>query len=468
MSFNISLSGINAAQKDLDTTSNNIANVNTIGFKESRAEFADVYNNSLFTNSKTNVGSGVATSHIAQQFHQGALSFTNNALDLAINGNGFFVTNSEFGSQDFNYTRAGAFKLNDSNFIVDSLGNYLMALPVNADGSVQSVSLSTTKPVQIPQTAGQPTATNNITMSMNLPANETELDPANFDPTDPSTYNTATSVTIYDSLGEPHIQTTYFVKPTGGSLNNNNQWVVFTTVDNQPVDIWDVAGGSSTSGQWGQDTTGDGVADVTHNAVGASGQTGFVMSFDDVGGYIGTDPAVVQTQALGLDDPSSGVPGDGAGVVGPGADGTQRLTLQFNSPTQYAAPFEVTELSQDGATVGRLTNVEVTADGLINATYSNGTQQALGKVALARFANEQGLTQIGNTSWKQSQDSGEPLVGEPNIGAFGSIRSAALEQSNVDLTTELVDLISAQRNFQANSRALDVSNQLSQNILQIR
>ncbi|SHI09211.1 flagellar hook protein FlgE [Ferrimonas marina] len=467
MSYNISLSGLNAAQKDLDTTSNNIANVNTTGFKESRAEFGDVYNNSLFSNAKTNTGSGVATAQVAQQFHQGALNFTNNALDLAINGNGFFVTNAEFGGQDYSYTRAGAFGVNDNNFIVNSQGHYLMALPVNPDGSVQSVSLSTSKPVQIPQTAGQPKATGSIDMSMNLPAHEAELDPANFDPADPSTYTSSTSVTIYDSLGEPHIQTTYFVKPQGGALSGNNQWVAFTTVDNQPVDIWDTTAGTPTSGQWGEDTTGDGVADTFHPAQGASGQTGFVMSFDDVGSYIGSDPAVIETQSLGIDDPTGG-PGSGAGIIGPGTDGTQRLTLNFLNPTQYAAPFEVTQLNQDGTTVGRLTNVEVTEDGLIQATYSNGTQEALGKVAMARFANEQGLSQTGNTSWKQSQASGEPLVGEANVGAFGSIRSAALESSNVDLTSELVDLITAQRNFQANSRALDVSNQLSQNILQIR
>ncbi|SDK05742.1 flagellar hook protein FlgE [Ferrimonas sediminum] len=466
MSFNISLSGLNAAQKDLDTTSNNIANVNTIGFKESRAEFADVYSNSLFTNSKTNVGSGVATSEVAQQFHQGSLQFTNNALDLAINGNGMFVTTSEFGTQDYNFTRAGAFKLNDQNFMVDSLGNYLMALPVNDDGSVQSVSISTTTPVQIPQTAGQPTQTSQVNMSMNLPAADVTHDPANFDAADPTTYNNATSVTVYDSLGEPHIMTQYFVKPPGGALNNNNQWITFMTMDDKPVNLGD-AGGAATNGTWDQDVDGDGVitpppagTDLQNvAAVNASGHTGAVLSFDDTGNYIGSNPTMIQSVALG---------NTGAGVIGPGADGTQRVELRFDNPTQYASSFEVTQLKQDGATVGRLTNVEVAADGLIAATYSNGTEVALGKVALARFANEQGLSQQGNTSWKQSLASGEALIGEPNTGAFGSVNSAALEQSNTDLTTELVDLISAQRNFQANSRALDIANQLQQNILQIR
>ncbi|WP_417349262.1 flagellar hook protein FlgE [Ferrimonas sp.] len=461
MSFNISLSGLNAAQKDLDTTSNNIANVNTIGFKESRAEFADVYSNSLFTNSKTNVGSGVATAQVAQQFHQGSLQFTNNALDLAINGNGMFVTISEFGSQDYNYTRAGAFKLNDDDFMVDSQGNYLMALPVNDDGSVSSVSLSTTAPVQIPQTAGQPQKTAVVDVSINVNAGDISHDPANFDPTDPTTYNNATSVTVYDSLGEPHIMTQYFVKPPGGAVTGNNQWLTFFTMDDKPVNIGDAAG-ASINGTWDQDTDGDGTADnLGVAAQSASGHTAAVLTFDDTGNYTGSNPTMIQTVALGT------VAG-GAGVIGPGADGTQRVEFRMDNPTQYASKFEVTKLKQDGSTVGRLTNVEVAADGLISATYSNGTEVPLGKVALARFANEQGLTQQGNTSWKQSQASGEALLGEPNTGTFGAINSAALEQSNTDLTTELVDLISAQRNFQANSRALDIANQLQQNILQIR
>ncbi|MFI3245157.1 MAG: flagellar hook protein FlgE [Ferrimonas sp.] len=468
MSFITSLSGLNAAQKDLDTTSNNIANVNTTGFKQSRTEFADVYSNSLFSNAATTVGSGVSTVAVAQQFHQGSLSFTNNALDMAINGSGFFITNGELGGQEYSFTRSGAFKLNDSNFMVDAMGNYLMALPVNADGTVQSVALSTSSPVQIPQTAGQPTATESIDMSMNLDARATPLDPANFDPTDSSTYSSSTSVTIYDSLGQSHIQTTYFIKPEGGSLNNNSQWIGFVTVDNQPVDIWDTTFGQAVSGTYGKDNDSDGIADEQIDVVGKNGQTGFVLSFDDMGNYAGTDPEVLTTQALGSDDPTSILPGDGAQALSPGADNSQRLTLNFSTPTQYSSAFEVNSLSQDGTTVGRLVNVEVDSAGLISASYTNGSQEALGKVALARFANEQGLSQVGNSAWKSSKASGEALVGEPDVGSFGSIRSAALEQSNVDLTSELVDLISAQRNFQANSRALDVANQLAQNILQIR
>ncbi len=453
MSFNIALSGISSAQKDLNTTANNIANVNTTGFKESRAEFADVYASSIFANSKTTVGGGVATSQVAQQFHQGSLQFTNNSLDMAINGGGFFVTSSEVGSQDHSFTRAGAFKFDSNNYMVDSAGNFLQTFPVDKDGNSTSVSLTTTQPVQIPDTAGSPVKTDNIGLQMNLNAGDKTFDPANFDPDDPDTFNNSTSVTMYDSLGEPHVMTTYFVRPPNAAHTGESNWVAFYAVDGKKVNV------DPAAGTYDVDTTGDGLVDGTQNAETAGGWKGAAVSFNDTGAYTGSNPAVIQTEQLGV---------GGANVLGPGADGSQTLTLNFNNPTQYASPFEVTELTQDGTTVGRLTNVEVGADGLINASYSNGSTVPLARVALVRFANEQGLSQAGNTSWKASLDSGPALAGEANSGTFGSIRSSALEQSNVDLTTELVDLISAQRNFQANSRTLEVNNTLQQTVLQIR
>nr|BAF64728.1 flagellar hook protein [Shewanella livingstonensis] len=459
MSLNIALSGIAAAQKDLNTTANNIANVNTIGFKESRAEFADVYADSIFSNSKTAVGGGATTTQVAQQFHQGSLQFTSNSLDMAISGGGFFVTSSELGSQDQSYTRAGAFKVDSSNYMVDSAGNFLQGFPVDEDGNSTSVSLTTTQPIKIPDTAGSPVQTGNVGLQMNLNVSETALDPANFNPADSDTFNNSTSVTIYDSLGESHIMTTYFVKPTNGSYTGESNWVAFYAVDGDPVDV------ASGPGTYSTDTDGDSIADGTGtvsaaNPGGAAGTwSGAVLKFNSVGAYTGSDPAIITTEALGT---------GGAGALGPGADGTQTLTIKFNSPTQYSSPFEVTELTQDGITVGRLTNVGIGSDGLITASYSNGSTVPLSRVALVRFANEQGLTQVGNTSWKASLDSGAALAGEANSGTFGSIRSSALEQSNVDLTTELVDLISAQRNFQANSRTLEVNNTLNQTILQIR
>lgn len=463
MTFNVSLSGLSAAQKDLDVTSNNIANVNTTGFKESRAEFADVYASSLFTNSRTKAGDGVGTSMVAQQFHQGSRNDTNNALDMAITGSGFFVTTPGLDSRDMSYTRAGNFKLNDENFMVDNNGNYVQGYPVNDDGTSSSISLSTTEPVQIPETAGTPVASSQLDVSLNLPADDPTHNVANFDPADTDTYNNSTSVTIYDSLGNSHIMTTYYVKPENANLDNNNQWVVFATIDEQPVDL------SGTPQNYGIDTDNDGVGDATATAQAAAvtnpstGGTaplnGAVMSFDNTGTYTGALPSPISTPPLG---PA------GAGILPPGADGNQAIALTFNNPTQYASSFEVSRLSQNGLTVGQLTGIEVDPDGLVQARYSNGDSQPISRVAMVRFRNEQGLTQVGDTSWKESNESGEPLSGEADSGTFGTINSSALEASNVDLTHELVDLIAAQRNFQANSRSLDTQNQLTQTILQIR
>ncbi|MEI6893063.1 MAG: flagellar hook protein FlgE [Colwellia sp.] len=434
MSFNIALSGLNAAQKDLDVTSNNIANVNTTGFKESRAEFVDVYASSLLSSSSTQVGDGVLTAAVAQQFSQGSINFTNNALDLAITGNGFFATVPELGSLETTYTRSGEFKLNESNFVVNSAGKHLLAFDVNSDGTSSSVSLGAATPLQIPTASGSPTQTTKVDLKMNLPAGD-DIPAFDFDPTDPLSYNNSTSVTVFDSLGDSHIMTYYFVKSAA------NTWDMYTAVDDELVDI---PGGVSNNG----------------NGINAA-----QLTFDGSGDFTGQVPATIETAALG------------GTILNNGSDATQTIMIDFNlddsgpninEPTQYASNFEVTSLEQDGISVGRLTGIEIGNDGLVQASYSNGTSEPLARIALVTFANDQGLTQVGGTAWKQSIDSGEPLAGEAGSGPFGDINSSALEQSNVNLTTELIDLISAQRNFQANSRSLEVDNQLSQTILQIR
>ena len=224
MSFNIALSGLNASQKHLDVTANNIANVNTTGFKGSRAEFSDVYSSSVFANAKTVVGNGVQTAAVTQQFHQGALQSTNSALDLAIKGEGFFVTSGELTSQDRTYTRAGAFQINDDGYVTTSQGQYLQVYQVNEDGTPKAVSLDSTQALQIPSVAGQPTPTSKVNASLNLPANGTAVDPANFDPKDSDTYTSSTSVVIYDSLGQSHTVTQYFMKDSTAAATNPNTW----------------------------------------------------------------------------------------------------------------------------------------------------------------------------------------------------------------------------------------------------
>lgn len=461
MSYYIALSGLSASQRDLDTSSNNIANVNTTGFKGSRAEFADVYASSLFTNSRTKVGDGVQTSRVAQQFAQGTLDFTENALDLAIKGNGFFVTSSGEGSQDLSYTRAGAFKLNRNNFIVDNSGDFLQAYPVNREtGQTSSTALSTTRAVEIPSTAGQPSSTSNLFQAVNLDSREQPiLDPANldvdgnplpfapgddsdFDPTDPATYTDSTSATVYDSLGEAHTVTTYYAK------RDANTWDVYQTVNGQMVDFNGPAGyEGANSGE-----------------IGGVNYAGMRIQFD-----AGGNPAGPGTLTPG------GTFQAGAFTFAP-TNGSEPLEIDFNfrstgggdRPTQFASAFELTSLDQDGSTVGRLTGVDIDDRGLIAATYSNGETQFLGQVAMVNFNNPQGLEQVGGTKWKGNIESGEPITGIAGQGTFGGIESSALENSNVNLTEELVDIIVAQRNYQANSRSLEVNSTLQQTILQIR
>ncbi|KAA1154543.1 flagellar hook protein FlgE [Pseudoalteromonas sp. FUC4] len=460
MSFNIALTGLAAAQKDLDVTANNIANVNTTGFKESRAEFADVYASSVFSSGKTKNGDGVQATMVAQQFHQGSLQFTNNSLDLAITGEGYFAMTDDLSSQDLTYTRAGAFKLNQDNFIVDAKGNFLQGFPVDeATGNTTSVSLSTSSALQIPDSSGSPRATTSVYSSFNLDS-RVESPTLPFNPDESATYNSSTSTTVYDSLGEPHVLQLFFVKRDDtATATDANKWDVYTTLDGD---------------SFGED------------GVLQDGSTPYVplttLGFDSSGVPSTTgDPA--EDNVANTFKPISIIGGDAAsGTAGlsdlltNGASFPADIEVNWRDetgtankvPTQYASNFEVKALEQDGATVGRLAGIDIGTDGKIVASYSNGDTSFLGQVAMVRFSNSQGLQQVGDTAWKKSLTSGEPIAGEPGSGTLGSINSSALEQSNTNLTTELVDLITAQRNYQANSRALEVNSTIQQSILQIR
>ncbi|MBH0028569.1 flagellar hook protein FlgE [Pseudoalteromonas sp. SWN29] len=440
MSFNIALTGLAAAQKDLDVTANNIANVNTTGFKESRAEFADVYASSVFSSGKTKNGDGVQTTMVAQQFHQGSLQFTNNSLDLAITGEGYFAMSEDLGAQDFTYTRAGAFKLNKDNFVVDAKGNFLQGFPVDeSTGDTTSVSLSTSSALQIPDSSGSPRATSLVYSSFNLDSRENIPSVTTFSSSESASYNSSTSTTIYDSLGEPHVLQFFFVKTA------SNTWETHGTLDGESFDGTGAAG------------------------VGALSEFGF-----DASGIPSTTDGVGNTDTTF--DPKELDATNLSGLLTNGASFPDNIKINWRDeagtankvPTQYASRFEVKALEQDGATVGRLAGIDIGTDGKVVASYSNGDSTFLGQVAMVRFSNSQGLQQVGDTAWKKSLTSGEPIAGEPGSGTLGNINSSALEQSNVNLTNELVDLISAQRNFQANSRALEVNSTIQQSILQIR
>jgi len=432
MSFSTSLSGLNAATSDLDVTSNNIANVGTTGFKGSRAEFADIFAASALGTTSNAVGSGVLLSSVAQQFDQGNLEFTESNLDIAVSGEGFFVLKPNQTSSELTYTRAGAFQVDQAGNIVTNQGQILQVFPVNANGTVTSTSLSGTVPLQVPSTVGQPQATTQIDINLNFPAginpalSAAALDAellANPASPNPSTFNNSTSATIFDSQGTPHILTMYFAMTN----DINNTWEVRSTID----------------------------------GVVAPPAAGAVIDFDPSGALNTAAP----TTTLGNIAYSAFPLTNGAAALA--------LSVDFrngaNAVTQEAqGGFSVQSLSQDGFSTGRLTGLNISDDGLATASFTNGQTTPLGKIALARFDNPQGLNQVGNTSWVETTSSGAVQAGEAGTGNFGFMQAGALEASNVDLTAQLVNLITAQRNFQANSKAIETANTITQTIINIR
>ncbi len=424
MAFRIALSGLDAASTDLEVTGHNIANSSTVGFKESRAEFADIYANSINDVSSSVPGRGVRVTRVAQQFGQGSTEFTSNNLDLAINGEGFYVMQDSDGA--LSYTRAGAFSVDRDGYVVNQTGARLQVFPrIGTTGSLFNT--GATADLNLPVVSGTPQATTNVNTTVNLSAAETVpavlLDPAapGFTyPPDPLSYNHSTATTIYDSLGTAHTATMFYRKVA------DNQWNAFTFVDGANVTV----GGST-------------FADVQFSTSGA-----LLTGTGDV-------------DALGNITLDTFNPGGGAAdIIG--------MTFDYSATTQFGSEFAVNELTQDGFTSGRLSGVEVDATGVVFARFTNGQSEPLGKVALARFNNVQGLRQIGDTSWAESFSSGDVQLGEAGTSSYGVIQSGALENSNVDLATQLVNLITAQRNFQANAQVITTADAITQSVINIR
>lgn len=405
MPFRIALSGLNAASADLGVTANNIANVNTTGFKESRAQFAEVFAVGAQSVSSSAAGSGVRLSDISQQFTQGNIDFTENSLDLAISGEGFFVL-SDNGSRL--YTRAGNFSVDRDGYVVNANGLRVQSYPVGADGLFNTGNLND---LQLNTGSNPPSPSENISFGINLPANANQPINPVFDPNDASSFNFTTAVTIFDSLGAPHTATSYFIK---GAVDN--EWSVQTTIDG--------------------------------NVVG------------------GAQPVVFGSDGL-LQVPAAGAvalppynPGNGASDLD--------LDLRFVDTTQFGDNFGVNSVTQDGFTTGRLTGLEVSSTGVIFAQFTNGQSTPLGKLALASFVNPQGLQQDGDTNWAESFDSGDAALGDAGTARFGLIQAGALEASNVDLTAQLVNMITAQRNFQANAQMISTADTVTQTVINIR
>jgi flagellar hook protein FlgE len=429
MSFYTSLSGLRGAQTDLSTVSNNIANVGSIGFKRSRAQFGDIMPASV-----TTAGQGARLRGIEQQFTQGGFEASARDLDIALGGSGFFVTRDSLTGGTTYFSRNGSLSVDGQRYIVDSNGGYVQVLPVDAEGNTTANSLEAARNIQLPLTSGTPRATTLIDLAVTLPSTADKpalravYNPSNpyaFNRLDPNSYNYSQQQTVYDSDGNAQSATLYFVR-TGSVAagDTTDTWDVRMFIGNEEA--------SSTSG--------------------SPTPVPLELEFDGSGALV---------------SPTSSV--SFSSVFPSGASAPIAVTLDFDAATrQQAGAFTVGSINQDGIASAKLSDVSIREDGLVSATFSDGTVQALGKLMIANFSNPQGLRQRGDGRWTTTGSSGPAIVGEAGTDAFGRIQSGALERSNVDITEELVSLIAAQRNFQANAKAIETANQMDQSIINMR
>ncbi|MDA9677973.1 flagellar hook protein FlgE [bacterium] len=414
MAFTTALSGVNAAQSDLDVISNNIANSSTTGFKTARAEFGDVYAQSLLGTTTPTPGQGVKVTGITQQFSQGDLEFTDNALDVAINGDGFFQVKD---AGVVEYTRAGAFKIDKDGFVSTVSGARVQGYQVDATTGKVTGNVGD---IQTQATLLKPNATEKVAITGNLDSREA-VPAVAFDHTNAASYNSTTSMAVFDSQGNSRTLDLYFRKT---AANTFDVYSFLTTV-----------GGVSTS--------------TTNNA---TTQLITGLPFTTAGAYSNAGDKGNQAIAVAA------------------ADGVAALAiaLDITGLTQFGSNFAINTATQDGHSAGQLSSIEVNEYGLVSARYSNGISSSMGQFALADFGNVNGLQAVGSTNWIETFKSGQPVLNKAGDNALGLIQGFALEQSNVAITQELVDLIVAQRNFQANAQVVQAEDAITQTIINMR
>jgi flagellar hook protein FlgE len=430
MSFQQGLSGLNASSKSLDTIGNNIANSGTVGFKLATTQFADVFAASLSGAGTAPIGLGAKVATVAQQFTQGNVSVTNNPLDLAINGGGFYRLQNESG--DPLYSRNGQFQLDKDGYIVNANGQQLMGYGADVNGTINPplVPLRLFDPNSssdaAPQATGTSTAGTGIQANLNVDSREATPTVAPFNYANAQTYNKSTAVTSYDSLGNPHIYTLYFVKTA------TNTWNTYATVSNP-------AG-----------------ATPTFTDLSAAGTVPLTTLTFNTDGSINTGGTPTQT----ITAAQLGYP---AGV------NPMSFSVDFTASTQFGSSFTVNSLTQDGFASGKLAGFNIGTDGVILGRYTNGQSRNLGQVILASFRNPQGLQPLGDNTWAATSVSGAEMDGAPgSSGQYGPIQSSALEDSNVDLTAELVNMITQQRVYQANAQTIKTQDSILQTLVNLR
>ncbi len=499
MSFQQGLSGLNAAAKNLDSIGNNVANSGTVGFKQSQVQFADMYAASLSGAGAGQVGTGVRVSAVVQQFTQGNVTNTSNSMDTAISGQGFFRMVDPSGS--ILYSRNGQFQVDKNGFLVNSQGHKVSGYLPNAAGVIVP---GQPLPIQINYADLSPKQTASVVAGLNLDAREaTPINPI-FNPVDPSTYNRSTSTTIYDSLGVSHVGALYFqrqpipalvatggltpttvdvpditglavgntlILPNGGGAGIPQTVTISAiapgvapagTLTYTPlsavVGAGDVLVTNAGSPNWNTYMTVDGVVvdGVTVPPPQVAGTPMTQLTFNTLGQLASTTPvsAPLGTITSGSFTPTGATP--------------QTVSFNFASTSQYGGAFGVNTLTQDGYATGRLSKFNTSADGTIMGSYTNGQTRPLGQTLLTNFTNPQGLQPVGNNEWVESATSGGPLIGTPGSSSLGVLQSSAVEDSNVDLTAELVNMITAQRVYQANAQTIKAQDQVLQTLVNLR
>src|SRR3990167_304011 len=423
MGFQQGLSGLNSSSKSLEVIGNNVANANTYGAKSSRAEFADMYAASLGGSGTNKIGIGVRVAAVAQQFTQGNLTTTSNPLDIAINGDGFFMvqrwdpvngTENLQAAGERLYSRNGQFKVDSSGYIVNNEGHKVLSNDSNT--------------IKLNLTGGAAQATTRITADLNLNATDgtdTPFDATQFPPVT-GTFSFATTQTLYDGSGEA-VPLEYYFRKSG-----IDQWEAFTAV-----------GGSYLNG----------------------GAPSFTMDFDPSTSLPTsiTDSAGNTSTGVGLASvPLPTIPASGTRSAISG------VTVDFSGITQYAGSSTINELAQTGYPKGDFSSFQIDSNGAVLVRYTNGVTEVGGQLGLARFTNSQGLQPVGGNEWKDTAASGSPLVDKPGSGRFGLLQGGALEESNVDLTGELVNMIVAQRAYQANAQTIKTEDQVLQTLVNLR
>jgi flagellar hook protein FlgE len=420
MSFQQGLSGLNSTSKNLQVIGNNIANANTFGSKVARAEFSDMYAAALSGAGTNTIGIGANLASVAQQFTQGNIKTSDNPMDLAINGAGFFQVTD--GKSPITFSRNGQFKVDRDGFIVNNSLQKLMGYAADNQGQIQP---GLAVPLQLPTGGVAPEPTTYIDIEMNLDSRAGVSLPAagpQIDFNDADTYNNATSLTVYDAKGQPVALTYYFQKAA------DDNWNVYATANGDTV--------------LGTNAAPQPVTTITFAADG-SAPTAPV-------GNVLFDIPITANAAGATTLPILGV------------------ELNVRSATQFGSAFGVTDMVQDGFAAGQLTAIAIEPNGIIMARYSNGQSRPAGQVEVATFRNPQGLQPIGDNAWARSFASGDPIMGVPGDGNLGVLQAGALEESNIDLTGELVNMIVAQRIYQANAQTIKTQDQVLQTLVNLR